>query len=149
MSTSHRPQLESRSGAKAAGYTSTSIEHARSLPGHKTIKYRVTEPDVIRSEDEDKIMIADENQKHKNTEDTVKKVVETNEQDTTKSLIKISKEQRAKYSVSKPVPKNKGWRSSTTFSRNRNDKSKGEKDEYVNNITKSSYHQDFIRKITK
>lgn len=149
MSTSHRPQLESRSGAKAAGYTSTSIEHSRSLPGHKTIKYRESEPDLIRSEDGDKITVADENPKQKKTEDTDKKVVETNEQDTTKSLAKTSKEQMAKYSVSKPVPQSKGWRSSTTFSRNKKDTSKGKKDEYVNNITKSSYHQDFMRKITK
>ncbi|CAI6561995.1 ANM_collapsed_G0010340.mRNA.1.CDS.1 [Saccharomyces cerevisiae] len=40
MTTSHRPQLEARSGAKAAAYTPTGIEHARLLPGHTTLKYR-------------------------------------------------------------------------------------------------------------
>ncbi|SCV04589.1 LAMI_0H17348g1_1 [Lachancea mirantina] len=39
MTTSHRPQLEARNGAKKDG-SSTSIRHARLLPGHLKIKYR-------------------------------------------------------------------------------------------------------------
>lgn len=40
MTTSHRPQLEARSGAKVSRYVPTSTEHARLLPGHTKIKYR-------------------------------------------------------------------------------------------------------------
>lgn len=50
MTTSHRPQLEARSGAKVSRYVPTSTEHARLLPGHKKIKYR----DQIAGKSKDK-----------------------------------------------------------------------------------------------
>ncbi|CUS24082.1 LAQU0S13e02872g1_1 [Lachancea quebecensis] len=39
MTTSHRPQLEARNGAKGS-YVPTSTQHARLLPGHTKLKYR-------------------------------------------------------------------------------------------------------------
>ncbi|CCH62403.1 hypothetical protein TBLA_0H01150 [Henningerozyma blattae CBS 6284] len=39
MTTAHRPQLEARSGAK--NITPTNTQHARLLPGHKTLKKRM------------------------------------------------------------------------------------------------------------
>lgn len=52
MTTSHRPQLEARSGAKGSRYVPTSTEHARLLPGHKKIKYR--DPITIKGKDKAK-----------------------------------------------------------------------------------------------
>ena len=49
MTTSHRPQLEARSGAKVSRYVPTSTEHARLLPSHMRIKYR--KAGTIRSKD--------------------------------------------------------------------------------------------------
>lgn len=149
MSTSHRPQLESRSGAKAAGYTSTSIEHARLLPGHKTIKYRETVAKPVRSESNDKFIAEYEKPKGDNEKSPREDMSKIEKQETATSLTKLSKERQTKFSVNKPEPSKKGWRSGTAFSRNRNDKSKEKKEEYVNNLTKSAYHQDFMRKITK
>ncbi|AEY98649.1 FAGL168Wp [Eremothecium gossypii FDAG1] len=43
MTTSHRPQLEARSGTKsgvAGEYVPTGVKHARLLPGHRTVKRR-------------------------------------------------------------------------------------------------------------
>ncbi|CEP61407.1 U2-type spliceosomal complex subunit CWC15 LALA0_S03e02168g [Lachancea lanzarotensis] len=52
MTTSHRPQLEARNGAKGS-YVPTSIQHARLLPGHTKLKYRKRKLDddeeVLRS----------------------------------------------------------------------------------------------------
>ncbi|KAM3160912.1 Pre-mRNA-splicing factor CWC15 [Lachancea thermotolerans] len=39
MTTSHRPQIEARNGAKGS-YVPTSTQHARLLPGHTKLKYR-------------------------------------------------------------------------------------------------------------
>lgn len=149
MSTSHRPQLESRSGAKAAGYTSTSIEHARLIPGHKTIKYRDSVTESTRLESDDKTTGEGEKQKDRKIQSTLEGTYNTDTQEINKSLTRPSKEKHTKYSVNKPEPTKKGWRSSTTFSRNRKDNSKEKKEGYVNNITKSAYHQEFMRKITK
>ncbi|AGO13704.1 AaceriAGL168Wp [[Ashbya] aceris (nom. inval.)] len=57
MTTSHRPQLEARSGAKsgvAGEYVPTGVEHARLLPGHRTVKRR-REGGVAEAEEAGKV----------------------------------------------------------------------------------------------
>ncbi|CAB4255669.1 similar to Saccharomyces cerevisiae YDR163W CWC15 Non-essential protein involved in pre-mRNA splicing, component of a complex containing Cef1p [Maudiozyma barnettii] len=169
MSTSHRPQLEARSGAKAAGYSSTSIEHARLQPGHKSLKYRDHIRDSIQSssnKESDSTITVTNSSLNPNENRGMDLDTEEVNRDKNSSKVKDNKKslnQEFKHlkdaqveggnnsgnSQSKPKINKikKGWRSGTTFSRTKNDKNKKGKDDYVNNITKSTYHQDFMKKI--
>lgn len=165
MSTSHRPQLEARSGAKAAGYTGTAIEHARKLPGHKSVKYRVQKVDKEmsgRSSDEKKGADDQDNTAESEGSD------ESEEEDETERLLleleslqgkegdvkpaQTSDEKDTAAETTIPAKKKAGWRSGNTFSRGKVAKSAGSEkksEKYINNIIKSDYHQDFINKIVK
>ncbi|SMN21074.1 similar to Saccharomyces cerevisiae YDR163W CWC15 Non-essential protein involved in pre-mRNA splicing, component of a complex containing Cef1p [Maudiozyma saulgeensis] len=163
MSTSHRPQLEARSGAKAAGYSSTSIEHARLQPGHKTLKYRqhIADEIPLSSNDKSNNTIVEESRKvesHNGSDNLGKEIAKVI---TDKELLlrefkhekgnHIKKEKDFDSIQNNPQSNQikKGWRSKTTFSRRKNGKNDEDKDGYVNNITKSTYHQDFMKKIVK
>ncbi|CAL9737136.1 pre-mRNA-splicing factor Cwc15p [Monosporozyma servazzii] len=178
MTTSHRPQLEARSGAKAAGYTPTSTEHARLLPGHKTVKYRSsnkvssTEKNYLDYEREKVNALKDkvtENNEEEGEEEEIEEEEEEEDDDDDELLQReldrlknkrLEEEaflvrEHEEEQVSEPKLKRKSWRQGTTFSRNKvsktsnstvkQDKSKT----YINNITKSDYHQEFMKKFIR
>lgn len=173
MTTSHRPQLEARSGAKAAGYTPTSTEHARLLPGHKTVKYRSSgkvvnsEKNYLEDEKEKMEMLKGELSENDEEEESEKEEDDDDEDDELlqQELDRLKKKRLEEEALSnkdqedeklsEPKMKRKSWRQGTTFSRNKvsktssqavkQDKSKN----YINNITKSDYHQEFMKKFIK
>ena len=182
MTTSHRPQLEARSGAKAAGYTPTSTEHARLLPGHKTVKYRSsnkvasTEKNYLDYEREkvnglkDKVI---ENNEEESEEEDIEEEEEEEEEEEDddddellqQELDRLKKKrfeeetlldrEHEEEEVSEPKLKRKSWRQGTTFSRNRVSKTSNStvkqdtSKTYINNITKSDYHQEFMKKFIR
>ncbi|CAI4056855.1 hypothetical protein SUVZ_02G2860 [Saccharomyces uvarum] len=172
MTTSHRPQLEARSGAKAAAYTPTSIEHARLLPGHTKLKYRNFKQDIKskesssqgeRSSDEN----ADERKLNEDEQDTVEdENLEESEDDQEDLLKELAKIQEAKLDKKirlqqkeeiKEQPAKRSWRQSTAFGRHKITKTTNGNDDgakkplsgYVNDMTKSKYHQEFLHKNIK
>lgn len=175
MTTSHRPQLEARSGAKTAGYTPTSTEHARLVTGHKKVKYRSgrlnkNHPDDEETEKnylEDELLHTNDDQSNdlveesedESSDDEVMLLQELNR---LKQQRKETEEEAEEVNQNlKPVvtdqdePKKpkKSWRQGTTFSRNTTKKSENKVSKshhnYTNNITKSDYHQEFMKKFVK
>lgn len=174
MTTSHRPQLEARSGAKAAGYTPTSTEHARLLPGHRSIKYRSRkrQRNYLKGDDtEDNKAEDDVDDENKNEDEDSDEEEEEEEDDRDALLLQLEKLKESQDSTEvkkeditdsevlrtssdiSPEKDKKSWRRSTTFSRkriNKADKGKTKhKSEYINDITKSNYHQDFLHKFVR
>ncbi|GAV50374.1 hypothetical protein ZYGR_0U02300 [Zygosaccharomyces rouxii] len=173
MTTSHRPQLEARSGAKAASYVPTSTEHARLLPGHKKLKYRKSknEQEPVNNEqlevqegkqaeenaasDEDEDDEEDDNDEEEEDEDDQEALLqELNNIRQERMVERIRNEQRQQSEMDLtqiPTPKStSGWRK-TTFGRNRVSKRKPDDKapEYVNDMTKTAYHEEFIRRFIK
>ncbi|CDO94004.1 unnamed protein product [Kluyveromyces dobzhanskii CBS 2104] len=188
MTTSHRPQLEARNGAKNIEYVPTSTQHARLLPGHKEVKYRSTKKRVsdhklesTRSDDAHKRAKSSsedgglENEQLQTTDSSDEYEEEEDESEDDEALLeewnklkqdrlnKKLKEQQAETTQkqSKEVPssqKNGSWRSKTVFGRRsaanrtnakQTDQTHNNKEKYVNDITRSEYHKDFIRKHIK
>lgn len=173
MTTSHRPQLEARSGAKAASYVPTSTQHARLLPGHKKLKYRKSkdEQEVVKDGQawrKEKKQIMDEDEEDESEEDEgeeEEEVEEEEEEENQEALLqelnnirqermieKIRNEQkeRSEMELTRTPATTSGWRK-TTFGRNRVSKRKPDNKapEYVNDMTKTAYHEGFIRRFIK
>lgn len=177
MTTSHRPQLEARSGAKAASYVPTSTQHARLLPGHKTLKYRKNKNDQgpmryqqLRTQEErqsGKDAIKDDDGRNDNNDEEDDDEEDDDDEDDQEALLqelnnirqkrmveKIRNEQRRQSEMDLtriPTPKTtSGWRK-TTFGKNRVSKRKqvDKAPEYVNDMTKTAYHEEFIRRFIK
>lgn len=187
MTTSHRPQLEARNGAKNIEYIPTSTQHARLLPGHKEVKYRNTKKRVLNRKVEStpseeakkriKITGAEECSKDEEiqaTDSSDEYEEEEEESEDEEALLeewnkvkqerldKKLREQRAEITaaqneeVTKPQ-KLGGWRSNTVFGRKGtvnqsvsiSENNSNGKGKYVNNITQSEYHKEFIRKHVK
>ncbi|EJS42331.1 cwc15p [Saccharomyces arboricola H-6] len=171
MTTSHRPQLEARSGAKAAAYTPTSIEHARLLPGHTTLKYRKSKQDVKSKEgftqDE---RSGDEYIETTQLTDGKRAAVENGddgENDPKEFLQELPIIQETKLANQTEPQQNeqteernsskRSWRKSTAFGHHKVSKRSSIKDNgaknpvsgYVNDMTKSEYHQQFLHKHIK
>ncbi|CCE61228.1 hypothetical protein TPHA_0A01450 [Tetrapisispora phaffii CBS 4417] len=186
MTTSHRPQLEARSGAKSAAYVPTSIQHASLLPGHLDIKYRNTKPfdKELRKSDtkESRDQFELENTERGDQEKVLKEVdISENELgsseddlddeetlenelralkkdkvkgDDTSDTAKTSIDLKDKNNDSDTKTPKKSWRNSTTFNRNKGKVKKSQHDQsasskYVNDLTKSDYHQEFLKKFIK
>ncbi|CAL9731365.1 pre-mRNA-splicing factor Cwc15p [Monosporozyma unispora] len=168
MTTSHRPQLEARSGAKAAGYTPTSTEHARLLPGHKKVKYRspnkaVTVEKNYLEEDnglEQSKEVESHDEEEEDSENDSEDELLQQELDRLKNKRleeeKITNEEQEDVKISEHRMKKKSWRQGTTFSRNKVSKDskqvlkkKDRTNNYTNNITQSDYHQEFMKKFIK
>lgn len=181
MTTSHRPQLEARSGAKAAGYTPTETEHARLLPGHKKIKYRqqrgenkkvAREKDYLGNNGKVKTVTEDTKEREEDVssegeewsdddEELLKQELERLktkrlEEEQTSHVDEVGQsleEKEEKPPVAKLM--RKSWRQGTTFSRNKICKKSTHSEtlqdvkNYTNNITKSDYHQEFMKKFIK
>ncbi|GCF00870.1 complexed with cef1p [Zygosaccharomyces mellis] len=174
MTTSHRPQLEARSGAKAASYVPTSTQHARLLPGHKTLKYRKNknnqgpmryqplgtqevrqqEKDTIKDDDGRNDNDEEEDDDDDDEDDQEALLQELNNIRQKRMVEKIRNEQRQQSEMDLtriPTPKTtSGWRK-TTFGRDRVSKRKqvDKAPEYVNDMTKTAYHEEFIRRFIK
>ncbi|CCD26976.1 U2-type spliceosomal complex subunit CWC15 NDAI_0J00840 [Naumovozyma dairenensis CBS 421] len=179
MTTSHRPQLEARNGGKSAAYTPTSIQHARLLPGHKTLKIRSnTKKKVDSSEQEKDYGIRSkvnedgfvdarnlyvENVKNSGADGEKDGNTQTNltiESDGSRiGSTMLPPQDKKEEMINSTVPsgdvpagpvKVDAWRTKTTFSRKKVVKStENKKRTYVNNLTKSKYHQDFLHKFVK
>ncbi|CAI1828894.1 hypothetical protein SEUBUCD646_0B02850 [Saccharomyces eubayanus] len=172
MTTSHRPQLEARSGAKAAAYTPTSIEHARLLPGHTKLKYRKFKQDIKCKEscsqgEGSSDGSVDERQINEDEQDDVEdENLEESEDDQEDLLKELAKIQEAKLDKKirlqqkekiEEQPSKRSWRQSTAFGRHKITKITNSNDDgaknplsgYVNDMTKSKYHQEFLHKNIK
>lgn len=176
MTTSHRPQLEARSGAKAAAYTPTATEHARLLPGHKTIKYRVgrkkTDSESLQERDisvkykktedegeqdrESVIDEGDDDHEHNNVigedESENNNSLTTDETSEITKMNEVAHVLQVEHSDVKKVKK-KNWRNNTTFSRRRKHEEAGKDgsiiSDYVNNMTSSEHHEKFLKKFVR
>ncbi|GAV55281.1 hypothetical protein ZYGR_0AS06050 [Zygosaccharomyces rouxii] len=161
MTTSHRPQLEARSGAKAASYVPTSTQHARLLPSHKKLKYRKSKNEQEPVEDqqletrEERQVEEDADDEEDDEDDQEALLQELNNIRQERMIERVRNEQRQQNEMDLtriPTPKStSGWRK-TTFGRNRVSKRKQDNNnppEYVNDMTKTSYHEEFIRRFIK
>ena len=172
MTTSHRPQLEARSGAKAAAYTPTGIEHARLLPGHTTLKYRkFKEEENLRAncaqEDRSNDKSLEEAVVNEEKQDVVGSgnLQETrSEKDQKDSLPELLVTQKNKVEDKAELEGNeqlkggnssrRSWRKGTAFGRHKVTKETNIKEHatkksasgYINDMTKSEYHQEFLHK---
>lgn len=189
MTTSHRPQLEARSGAKSAKYVPTTTQHARLLPGHTKLKYRVTKEkpanekfithnindiEIINDREElnttnvNTVEDRDDSENDvESSDDEEALLLELNKIRKEKMLEKVRKEQEDEDSLEARVAfsnfdssgtsqnAKKAWRTNTAFGRNKATKrgdqqKKDDKNpEYINNLTNSKYHQDFLKKYIK
>ncbi|CCK68169.1 U2-type spliceosomal complex subunit CWC15 KNAG_0A05010 [Huiozyma naganishii CBS 8797] len=189
MTTSHRPQLEARSGAKAANYVPTSTEHARLLPGHKTVKYRSSNRAKLESKSKNDPRSPKETHSVSNSVDSDEEsgdpeaeadgLLDEEEEDSEdedsedekeqfrQELIRLRQrqanitdnKQRTSTRINTDAEgesdtKKAGWRSKTVFGRKKSNSSnkkvtKTENAGYVNNMTKSNYHQNFLDKYVK
>lgn len=176
MTTSHRPQLEARNGGKN---TPSNIEHSRLLPSHTKVKYRNKQRDYLQDREfsakvQDSVLIEDENSVEvtngdENGDESIKSEengVEEDEEDEEdasedereflqQELDKI-REAKAK---TKPVEfsqvtqkestkkTKKSWRQNTTFHGKK--QSSSQEGKYINNLSQSSYHQQFMNKFIK
>lgn len=174
MTTSHRPQLEARSGAKAASYVPTSTQHARLLPGHKKLKYRKSknvpgplEEDQEKGEADEKE--GDKEDEKEDEEESDDAGDDEEEEDDQEALLqelnnirqermvkKVRDEQQQEQRNTTDLTRipaktsTSGWRK-TTFGRNKVSKNKSDVTApgYVNDMTKTAYHEEFIRRFTK
>lgn len=91
MTTSHRPQLEARSGAKVSRYVPTSTEHARLLPSHMKIKYR--NAGTLRSKDNTNYNV-DKDNDNSNIESVIQErnYLEDTELDDLKKVLSVQNE---------------------------------------------------------
>ncbi|CAI4038039.1 hypothetical protein SMKI_04G3780 [Saccharomyces mikatae IFO 1815] len=172
MTTSHRPQLEARSGAKAAAYTPTGIEHARLLPGHTKLKYRKSKEEYKskpasmqdgRSYDK----CVKEAEVSKEEPNPVEKGFlkearyDNDQRDSLQELpivqeakgentLKLEQNEQAKERTSS----RRSWRKGTAFGHHKVTKGVDIKDDvikkpkagYINDMTKSKYHHEFLHK---
>lgn len=168
MTTSHRPQLEARSGAKGAAYVPTGTQHARLLPGHTKLKLRSkrresnSEVDQIKKIDEEDVSEAggsEESEVEDSDGDQEALLQELNKirrermiakkQQQLESVVKVEED------ASTPTPQEKpNWRKSTVFGVNKVTKPSGTQNtagpkSYKNDITNSEYHQDFLRRYVR
>lgn len=198
MTTSHRAQLEARSGAKSAAYVPTGTQHARLLPGHTKLKYRgskqkgpvqpteseaeddqgsadrgivglevaniVGEGEVV-GDDLEEEGFTDGLEEEGSDEDQEALLQELNKIRQERMVARLRKEQDEEVDGSNrnishvlPVAQAKaGWRSNTTFGRNRASRMPSNQSEGVvkgskgfsNDLSKSEYHQDFLRRFIK
>ncbi|EHN03087.1 Cwc15p [Saccharomyces cerevisiae x Saccharomyces kudriavzevii VIN7] len=172
MTTSHRPQLEARSGAKSAAYTPTSIEHARLLPGHTKLKFRKTKQDGKskessaqdeRSGDEySEEAEVDEGEQYAIGKEDLKVKKSENDQNSSaqelpniqdaqmENRIRLEQNGQAKQQI----PSRRSWRESAAFGHHKISKKTKIKEDstkkpisgYVNDMTKSEYHHEFLHK---
>lgn len=180
MTTSHRPQLEARSGAKGASYVPTGTQHARLLPGHTRMKLRSKKAscdkeigggDGAEVEQQARVESADDEAIEEGEEEKESEEEDDDDQEALlQELNKIRQERMAAKSNHKgddavkiedglrqvlPMPsQERSWRKSTTFGRNRvgktaSTKSSDSNGEYKNDISRSKYHQDFMRRYVK
>lgn len=170
MTTSHRPQLEARSGAKAAAYTPTGIEHARLLPGHTKLKYRKLKEEAeaksdsgIKERSNDKYLeeavveeqdVAEKEYLKENRSGNDKKDSMHNLPIIQEARVenKINLEQNEQ--VKERNSSRRSWRKGTAFGRHKITKGANIKDDvtkkplsgYINDMTKSEYHHEFLHK---
>lgn len=177
MTTSHRPQLEARSGAKGASYVPTGTQHARLLPGHTKLKLRNRRPGSEQEVDDEGVSGARDLQPdslqddaEEQDEEDLEEEDEEEEEDDQEALLQELNRIRQERSAAKSqqdsgsavkiedglshvpsVPtEGRSWRKSTTFGRNRVHKSQTDNGtEYQNDLLKSKYHQDFMRRYIK
>lgn len=199
MTTSHRPQLEARSGGKSTSYVPTGTQHARLLPGHTKLKTRKGKHEEYQTSHKDQPnewhpkeqqetrvegvgaeeitlntfeVAAEEGEEEEEEEEEMEEsdndeealLQELNKIRQERMVIKVRKEQEVNDEVEcntftkiSPVPAPGGWRSNTTFGKNRVSKSserqrngtKPSSVEYINDLTNSEYHQDFLRRFVK
>lgn len=193
MTTSHRPQLEARNGAKNVEYVPTSTQHARLLPGHKEVKYRNRKrmvTDTLGKDTDTKKKRARKFEMEKdaaagvvNEEEAEEELQGTNssdeydeeedESEDEEALLEelnmvrqermANKSEQQVLSSSKELPKQRkqgGWRSDSVFGRKSETKgkdtsssshtgSKNKTEKYVNDLTKSDYHKEFLRNFVK
>lgn len=168
MTTSHRPQLEARSGAKGAAYVPTGTQHARLLPGHTKLKLRSKRPeteiqiDEIEPKEEPEDGESEENDNSENEgsdEDQEALLQELNKIRQERMMAKRKQElesilKKEDDTHSLPPVAERSWRTNTTFGRKKVNKPAGTQSGtaakgYKNDITKSEYHQDFLRRFVK
>ncbi|CCF56883.1 hypothetical protein KAFR_0B05870 [Kazachstania africana CBS 2517] len=176
MTTSHRPQLEARSGAKSAGYTPTSIEHARLLPGHTTLKYRTSEKRNDGNKQHHVDVGTNENMRAEEITDLSAEEGEYNDAESSdqdsdddqealrRELDQIrkrkSKQSKVKATAevsetltSSVTSQRTGWRSKVLPTKKNvnkkvsNNNTKGKS--YINDLSRSDYHKDFLNKFVK
>ncbi|SCV05336.1 LANO_0H05248g1_1 [Lachancea nothofagi CBS 11611] len=206
MTTSHRPQLEARNGAKES-YVPTSIQHARLLPGHTKMKYRKRKLDGIadasidgkrrkpqqpstitdnlrneasheleaslreesgsegdddddddeEEEDEGKSDYEDEDEEEEDQEALLEELHKIRQERMVQKLKEEREKQEEEGELNTPVELptvRKSWRSQTVLGREKSNKnteltSKDPKDDYTNDMTKSKFHHDFLRKYVR
>ncbi|QLQ82352.1 hypothetical protein HG537_0H01130 [Torulaspora globosa] len=175
MTTSHRPQLEARSGAKSAAYVPTGTQHARLVPGHTKLKLRngkTGSKAEIDDEQSSEVQAGSPGDGSANepAEEEEDDEEEDDEQEALlQELNRIRQERRAAESSQKDEPvvkveetvseltsvadNGQNWRKSTTFGRNRVRKASSTQGsngtEYQNDLLKSKYHQEFMRRYVK
>ncbi|QLL31944.1 hypothetical protein HG536_0C01110 [Torulaspora globosa] len=178
MTTSHRPQLEARSGAKGASYVPTGTQHARLLPGHTKLKLRNKKADrnaevggELSEAKTDEVDSSEDGSVNEPAEEAEEDEEEDDDQEALlQELNKIRQERRGAKINDKgepmvkiedglsqltPVPSSgRSWRKSTTFGRNRVHKASNTQGadngaDYQNDLLKSKYHQDFMRRYVK
>lgn len=168
MTTSHRPQLEARSGAKGASYVPTGTQHARLLPGHTKLKLRsrrresTGEADGIgKQEDEGALEVeeSEESQEEESDGEQEALLQELNkireERMARKKQQEVESQVKIEEDLSTPVASEKGsWRRKTTFGRNKVSKPAGAQkpagaEGYRNDLASSEYHQDFLRRFVR
>lgn len=176
MTTSHRPQLEARSGAKGACYVPTGTQHARLLPGHTKLKLRnektgsKADRELSDAKDEEPEEADDGSVDEPAEEDEEDEEEDDDQEALLQELNKIRQERReakihetneAKVKIEDglsqltSVPSSgRSWHKSTTFGRNRvrkasNTQALDGRTDYQNDILKSKYHQDFMKRYVK
>lgn len=167
MTTSHRPQLEARSGAKGAAYVPTSTQHARLLPGHTKLKLRSkrresnSEVDQNRTIDEEDVSEAGGSEESEDEDSDGDQEALLQELNKIRRERMIAKKQQELESVVKveedastPTQEKPSWRKSTVFGVNKVTKPSGTQNtagpkSYKNNITNSEYHQEFLRRYVR
>lgn len=192
MTTSHRAQLEARSGAKGASYIPTGTQHARLVPGHTKLKYRRSNqyPEKLYetnredgdTETKESLQIGSADEKVSDGDQEIEEDADSdNYQDSDddqelllqelnkirqeRMIAKLRKEQEDEdkgevqpVSAVLPLEQTKsGWRSNTTFGKRKVSKESAKDDKrlqkaskgYLNNLAKSDYHQDFLRRFVK
>lgn len=142
MTTSHRPQLEARNGAKN---TPSNAEHARLLPSHRKVKYRKPQRDYS---------LDAEFRGRLNGSATVEATQQTDKEDAVERESETQSMEKPppipqNHTETKPTKKvKKSWRQNTTFS-GKKQPSDLNSNKHINDMSKSSYHQQFMDKFIK
>ncbi|KAL3231618.1 Pre-mRNA-splicing factor CWC15 [Nakaseomyces bracarensis] len=162
MTTSHRPQLEARSGAKTQNYTPTATQHARLLPGHTKLKTRKRQATHShdkqdnRTDGQDAAQDAGQGDGHF-TEQEDGRIARPG--DTRLALVgsaheishfgddlRIKEEVKVKQEVDDIRP---SWTGGTAFSRKNRVSKKQKKKKFTNDTVQSEEHKQFLDKHVK